>query len=167
MISTDRLIIRKLALEDASFIIELLNTPGWLQFIGDRGIRTLNDAQAYIQNSALKNYEELGYGPYLIHHKADNQLIGMSGLFKRETLDYPDVGFALMPDYMANGYGYEAASAVIEYAKSALQLPRVYGITNPSNNQSIKLLKKLGMILEGSFAFGPEKKETLLFKYEM
>ncbi|MBD2699377.1 GNAT family N-acetyltransferase [Spirosoma sp. BT702] len=167
MLTTDRLIICQLTLEDAPFILELLNTPGWLQFIGDRGIRSLDDANAYIQNNALKNYEELGYGPYLIFHKADNQPIGMSGLFKRETLEYPDVGFALMPDYMANGYGYEAASAVIEYANKTLRLPRVYGITNPNNHLSIRLLKKLGMSLEGSFAFGPEKQETLLFRYDM
>ena len=145
MLETNRLLIKKFSVDDAPFILELLNTSSWLAFIGDRGIKTLADARQYILNGPLKSYNQNGYGAYLISLKETNVSIGMCGLFKREFLDNPDIGFALLPQYAGNGYGYESAKAVLTYARIDLGLPCVMGITKPTNQASIRLLEKLGL----------------------
>ena len=109
MLETERLQIVKFSEEDAPFVFELLNTPAWIQFIGDRGVRTLEEARQYIVNGPLKSYEQFGFGPYLVRLKESDRPIGLCGLFKRETLEDVDIGFALLPAYAGNGYAYEAA----------------------------------------------------------
>jgi len=163
MIETDRLLIRKVSLDDDAFIFELLNSPTWLRFIGDRGIHTLTDARQYILNVPLKNYEELGFGPYLVKVKSNGVPIGMCGLFRREILDDPDIGFAFLPEYAGKGYGYEAALAVIAYSRNVFGLTRLLGITDPENQKSIRLLEKLGLRFEKRIRFKVDGEESLLF----
>ncbi|QDK81672.1 GNAT family N-acetyltransferase [Spirosoma sp. KCTC 42546] len=148
MLETDRLLIDKFTIEDAPFILELLNTPSWLTFIGDRGVRNLDDARQYIQNGSIKSYEEHGFGPYRVALKSNGVSIGMCGLFKRDTLEDIDIGFALLPGYVGKGYGYEVANAVMTYARDVLGAARIVGITNPDNQNSIHLLEKLGLRFE-------------------
>lgn len=163
MLDTDRLLIDKFTVEDAPFILELLNTPFWLTFIGDRGVRTPDDARQYILNGSIHSYEEHGFGPYRVVLKSSGASIGMCGLFKRDTLEDIDIGFAFLPDYIGKGYGYEAATAIMTYARDVLGATRIVGITNPDNQNSIHLLEKLGLRFERTVYLLGEDKEVLLF----
>lgn len=163
ILETERLRLRELTPADTAFIIELLNTPGWLQFIGDRNVRTGEQAIAYLQNGPLKGYREHGFGMWRVETKADGTPIGMCGIMKREHLEHPDIGFAFLPQYNGQGYAYEAASASLSYAKEALGIEQVAAIVLPGNTSSIKLLEKLGLTLIRSFAFPDSKEELLLY----
>lgn len=113
---TERLELRWFTLGDAAFLLELVNTPGWLRFIGDRKVYTLDDAEQYLLNGALMSYDTYGFGPFVLSLRDSDTIVGMCGLFKREGLADVDIGYALLPDYEGNGYAYEAAAAVLDYA---------------------------------------------------
>src|SRR6185503_18613176 len=134
MIETTRLTIRRLSADDAEFILKLLNEPSWLRFIGDKGVRTVEDARAYILNGPVEMYSRLGFGLYLVELKEEGISIGMCGLIKRDALEDVDIGFAFLPEYWGKGYAYEAAAAVMSYARSALGLKRVVAITSVDND---------------------------------
>ncbi|WP_440133836.1 GNAT family N-acetyltransferase [Chitinophaga sancti] len=142
---TERLILRKFTLDDAPFIMTLLNSPTWIEFLGDRNIRTEEDAQLYLSNGPLASYAMRGFGLYLVALKDTNIPIGMSGLIKRDGLEHVDVGFALLPAYTGQGYAYEAAKAVLDYGYKTLHLPRIVAIARADNKHSVALLGKLGM----------------------
>lgn len=163
VLQTDRLHLCHLSTSDAPFIVELLNTPSWLAFIGDRGVKTLDDARDYILNGPIASYNRFGFGLYLVK-LAENQVpIGLCGLLKRETLEDIDIGFAFMPDYTRQGYGYEAASAVMTYARETLNLKRIVAITAPANQSSINLLERLGLRYETTITLAGATNESLLF----
>ncbi len=145
MLQTERLELREYTLKDAPFIFTLMNSEGWLKNIGDRDIKTIADAEAYIQKNYLGSYEKNGFGPYLVSLKTDGTPIGSAGLYKRDTLEFPDVGFAFLPEFANNGYAFEAANEVMRFASEDLNLKTIVGITLPENTSSIKLLKKLGL----------------------
>ncbi|SEW52965.1 GNAT family N-acetyltransferase [Chitinophaga arvensicola] len=123
LFETARLQVRTLAATDDAFILELLNTPSWLQYIGDRQIRTLADAQRYIMNNLLRLYAEQGYGAWVAVLKETGNAIGICGLFKRKYLDQPDIGFAFLPQAEGLGYGYEAATGTVEYSRQNFPFP--------------------------------------------
>ena len=148
VLQTDRLRLRWISSLDAEFIVELLNEPSWLRFIGDKGVRTTQDANAYISNGPVAMYARHGFGLYLTELKEDSVPIGICGLIKRDGLDDVDIGFAFLPRYWANGYAYESASAVMAYGKAVLGLKRMVAITSPENNASVRLLEKLGLRFE-------------------
>lgn len=154
VLQTQRLRLRKFTIEDSAFIIELVNTPGWLRFIGDRHIHTAEQAIQYLENGPTKSYRENGFGLSMVETLNDAIAIGMCGLLKREQLDVPDVGFAFLPQYMNMGYAYEIAHATVVHAHEALALPKLAAITLPENERSIRLLEKM------NFRF--EKKITLV-----
>lgn len=145
IVETARLYIRRFILDDAPFVLKLLNSPTWLTFIGDRKIRTLEDARNYIINGPIASYDRNGFGLYLVALKEGDIPIGMSGLVKRDGLEDVDVGFALHPDYEGQGYAYEAATAVMDYGFHTLQLPRIVAITTEENKHSIALLQRIGL----------------------
>lgn len=163
ILETDRLILRRLTLEDAEFVLGLLNEPSWLHFIGDKGVRTLEDARAYILKGPVEMYSRLGFGLYLVELKEEGLSIGMCGLLKRDSLNDVDIGFAFLPAYWGKGYAYEAAAAVMEYSGAVLGLSRVVAITSPDNNRSAKLLEKLGLRFEEMVKLAPEADEVRLF----
>ncbi|MCY9592280.1 N-acetyltransferase [Paenibacillus chitinolyticus] len=148
ILETDRLILRLQTTDNAAFILELLNDPSWLRFIGDRRVRTLDDARAYILNGPVRMYEQFGFCLYLVERKEDQAPIGICGLIKRESLEDVDIGFAFLPKYWSKGYAYEAASAVMSYGKDTLGLTRIVAITAQENQASERLLEKLGFQLE-------------------
>ena len=148
VLETERLILRKLTTDDADFIFELLNDPSFIRNIGDRNIRTLDDACTYIVNGPVKSYEKHGFGLYLIVLKQTNESIGMCGLIRRETLEDVDIGYALLPEFWSKGYAVEAAWATKEYAKNVIGLKRLVAIVDPTNEGSIRVLEKLGMRYE-------------------
>lgn len=161
VIETKRLILRRLTLDDAQFILELLNEPSFLQFVGDKGVRTLDDARNYLLKGPMASYEQHGFGLYLTQFKEGDVPIGMCGLLKREELDDVDIGFAFRPQFWSKGYAFESASAVMAHGKRAFGLNRIVGLVRPENQGSIRVLEKLGLkfekmirIIEG----GPEDK---------
>lgn len=148
VLETDRLVLRRLAPDDAELILELLNQPSYLRFIGDKGVRTLDDARDYIRQGPMAMYERFGFGLYLTVLKDEGVPIGLCGLLKRDSLDDVDVGFAFLPRFWSKGYAFESASAVMAYGRSVLGLERIVAITVPDNESSIRLLEKLGMRFE-------------------
>lgn len=166
ILSTSRLTIRKLTVADAPFILQLVNDPAWLKFIGDKNIHGLSDAKEYILNGPIKSYEKLGFGLYLVQLKENHESIGICGLIKREFLADVDIGFAFMPSFRRKGYGYESALAIINHAHKTLGLKRILAITALNNTASIKLLQKLGMRFDKIIRFGEEKVESRLFMLE-
>jgi RimJ/RimL family protein N-acetyltransferase len=147
MLETDRLVIRPFVASDAGFIVELVNDPAWLRYIGDRNIRSLDDAARYIENGPRAMYRRAGFGLWLVALR-DGTPIGMCGLVRRDDLDDVDLGFALLPRYRRSGYAFEAAQRVLEHGRRALRLARIVAISVPANVASINLLRKLGFARE-------------------
>ena len=148
---TQRLIIRRISVADAPFMLGILNEPSWLRFIGDRGVRTQEEAVTYIRDTQLAMYERLGFGFYIVALKdAENTPIGVCGVTQRDFLDDVDLGYALLPQYSGQGYAFEAASAVLAYARDELKLARLVAFTRPENHASQSLLRKLGLRATGS-----------------
>jgi RimJ/RimL family protein N-acetyltransferase len=158
---TERLTYRRCKLEDAAFILELLNSPGWLKYIGDRGVYSLADAEDYIRNRLLKGYDTPGCGPNLLCRKSDGILIGTVGVYSRPGLDIPDFGFALLPAFHGQGYGYEASLSCLEFAVASGQ-EKLSAITLPTNEASLGLLTKLGFERTGESVVLPGEDVALL-----
>lgn len=163
LLETERLGAREFVLEDAPFIVRLLNSPGWLQFIGDRKVKTEEEAKTYLENGPLKSYREYGFGLYLIERKVDKTAIGMCGILKRERLDDPDIGFAYLPEFHGKGYALEMAQAMLQYARERLLITGVSAIVLPSNAPSIRILEKLGLRPIKSIYFPGNNEELLLY----
>jgi len=163
ILETDRLILRELTLDDAEFILDLLNQPSFIQFIGDRGVRTLDDARGYLSKRIIGDYEHLGFGLYLTLLKENEVPIGICGLVKRDSLDDIDIGFAFLPQYWLRGYAFESASAVLAYARNTLGLKRIAGITTPDNQGSIRVLEKMGLKFEKMVKLSEDDIELKLF----
>jgi len=163
ILETERLRLKEFTPIDSEFIVELLNSPGWLQFIGDRNIKTEEQAKHYLENGPIKSYKENGYGLWLVEKKADNTAIGMCGIIKRETLNHPDLGFAFLPAYNCNGYAFEITSATMEYAKHQLNISKILAITVPNNSKSIRLLEKIKLKFIQTIIFPTSQEELLLY----
>ena len=148
ILETERLLLRQFKADDAEFIFELLNDPSWIQNIGDRNIRTLDDACAYIVNGPAASYAKNGFGLWLVALKETNESIGMCGLIRRENLEDVDIGYALLPRFWGKGYAVEAARAAKDYAKDVVGLKRLVAIVDPTNQGSIRVLEKLGLRYE-------------------
>jgi RimJ/RimL family protein N-acetyltransferase len=162
VLETDRLLIRRLSVDDAPFILELLNQPSFLRFIGDKGVRNLADAVRYLETGPLASYERFGFGLFRVELKDTGAPVGMCGLLKRDTLPDADIGFAFLPEYWSAGYAFEAADAVMNYGRS-LGLGRIVAITSLDNDASIKLLGKIGMQFEGIIKLADDQPEVRLF----
>jgi RimJ/RimL family protein N-acetyltransferase len=154
VLQTGRIALRRLTESDAPFIRELVNEPSWIRFIGDRGVRTEEDARAYLVRGPIAMYERLGFGLWMCETKEGGEPLGICGLIKRDTLEDVDIGFAFLPRFWGQGYAHEAASAVLDYGREVLELDRIVAITSPDNTPSIRLLEKLGLRLEKTFEMG-------------
>ena len=166
IIETERLILRKLTVDDAAFMLELLNQPSFIQFIGDRGVRTLDDARQFILTRYIAAYERLGFGMYLTLLKEDLVPIGICGLIRRNELDDVDIGYAFLPQYWSKGYAFESASAVLAYARNTLGIKRILGITTADNKGSIRVLEKAGLKFERMVKLSGDDEELKLFASE-
>lgn len=167
VLRTRRLELGELSFDDAEFIIELLNDNAFLRFIGDKGVRTIADANEYLRNGPMDSYWRHGFGLYLVRRLADGTRIGICGLVRRSGLDHPDVGFALLPGFRGQGYGYEAAAAVLDHARTGLGLKRILGITDPDNQVSIRLLEKAGFDFERRMRLSADAAEISLYSIEI
>ena len=162
VIQTPRVDLRELDLHDTSYILELLNEPGFIRFIGDKGVRTLADARDYLLQGPIASYARNGFGLYAACLR-DGTPIGMCGLVKREGLDDPDVGFAFLSRYWSKGYAVESAGAVLAYALEVLHLERIVAITSPDNGASIAVLEKIGFKFERMIRLVDHSPELKLF----
>ncbi|MFD1256321.1 GNAT family N-acetyltransferase [Mucilaginibacter terrae] len=148
ILETERLVLRQFSITDAPFITQLLNSPKWLEFIGDRQIKTIANAQNYLVNGPLLSYKTTAFGLYLVQLKDSSKPIGMCGLVKRDYLNDLDLGYALLPQFEGNGYAYEIASATVIYAFENLHLLRLAAITTTYNLRSVHLLEKMGFVFK-------------------
>ena len=154
ILETTRLQLRELNQNDAAFILELLNTPKFIRFIGDRGVLNLKRAAEVIENRYRASYRENGYGLYAVELRPDGgkdeaKPVGICGFVRRPSLPAPDLGFAFLPEYEGRGLGYESASAILKYGADTFNFDRVLAITSLDNDASARLLAKLGFVLEG------------------
>ncbi len=143
-LETERLIIREMSVDDAAFILELLSTSKFIQYIGDRGVRTVAEAAAFIEDRYRQSYRDNGFGLYTVELKDKGAPIGICGFVKRGSLPHPDLGFAFLPRYEKQGYGFESATAVMHYGREVLGFKQVLAITTPENSRSGDLLEKIG-----------------------
>jgi len=148
IVETSRLILRHIAIQDATFILALLNDSSFLQYVGDKQVRNIESAQNYILEGPVASYQTYGYGLYLVELIETREPIGICGVIKRDFLDHAELGFALMPGYRGNGYAFESALATVDFARDKLRLTQIIAITDPGNVNSIKLLEKLGMTFD-------------------
>jgi ribosomal-protein-alanine N-acetyltransferase len=162
VIQTERLALRHLEARDAEFIFELLNEAAFLRFIGDKGVRNLDDARAYISKGPGESYRQHGFGLYATCLR-DATPIGICGLVRREGLEDADVGFAFLSRYRLQGYAVESAAAVLAHAQRALGLGRVVAITSPDNVGSIAVLKRIGLKFERMIKLADDREELRLF----
>lgn len=157
VIETERLALHEFTDDDAAFVLRLLNEPSFLLYIGDRGVRTLEDARRYIADGPVAGYARYGYGLLRVTRKSDGTTVGMCGILKRDALPEPDIGFSLLPEYWSQGYALESAGAVMKHARESLRLGRILAITSKDNEPSMRLLGKLGFRFERLIPFGSEE----------
>ncbi|HEX9385715.1 MAG TPA: GNAT family N-acetyltransferase [Anaerolineales bacterium] len=163
ILETERLLLRQFSTEDTDFILELLNEPSFIRNIGDRGVRTIDDANSYILNGPVASYAKNGFGLYLVKLKETDESIGMCGLIKWDTLEDMDIGYAFLPRFWSKGFAVEAAQAIKEYAKHVIGLNRIVAITDPENEGSIRVLQKIGLNLERMVKLSEDDIELKLF----
>lgn len=161
---TERLILRPTNLDDAKLILELVNTPKWIEFIGDRGVKNIDDAEAYIKNKITPQLERLGYGNYTIIVKSDGSKIGSCGLYDREGLEGIDIGFALLPAYEKKGYAFEGTNKLKEAAFGEFGLSEISAIVVEKNKASQNLLSNMGLSFEKNIVLPNSAEEVMLYK---
>jgi len=167
VLETQRLRLSKLSTADAPFIVELLNDQAFLRYIGDRGVRNIDDACRYILTGPVAMYEEHGFGLWKVELRDTGEPIGMCGLLKRDTLPDVDIGFAFLPQFRSQGYGLEGARAVMDYGRRVVGLKRIVAITSLNNESSASLLGKVGFRFERLMEHGEKREEIKLFAWNL
>lgn len=163
VLETERLVLREVEDEDAPFILELLNSPGFLENIGDRGVRDLDQAKAFIKERLRGSYRDHGFGMWVTVQKSDHSPVGIAGLVRREGLDVPDVGYAFVQRVWGRGYAQEAAAAVLAHARGPLGIPKLAAITSPENFASMAVLRKIGFSYHGMVELPGIERESTYF----
>lgn len=166
-LETERLSLRRLTLEDASFVAALYNEPSFLENIGDRGVRDAEDARRFLREGPLAMYERLGFGLWHVSRRADGVGIGMCGLLKRDALPDADIGYAYFPAYWGQGYACEAVVGTLQHAVRKFALRRVLGVVSRGNTASIRVLEKAGMRFERMHALDPGEPEVCLYSIDL
>ena len=163
VLETDRLLLRHFTLDDADFILRLVNDPAFIANIGDRGIRTLDDAAVYLTDGPIASYAQHGHGLYLVALKESQEPIGICGLLKRIQFADVDVGYAFLPEFWSRGFAFESAVAVLDYARDTLKASNVLALVSPENRASIRLLEKLGFEFSELRQLKPEGLPTAIY----
>ena len=164
---TERLLLKPFAVTDAAFLLQLLNSPKWLQYIGDRNVHTEIEAVDYINIKMIPQLERLGYGNNIVIRKEDNIPMGVCGLYERPGLTMVDIGFAFLPEYEGKGYGYEAASRLLQVGKEGFDIKKICAITVKENLASQKLLTKLGLQFIKNIFMEGDKEELMYYEKEL
>jgi [ribosomal protein S5]-alanine N-acetyltransferase len=163
VLETERLLLREAAEGDTAFVLELLNSPGFLENIGDRGVRTEDEARGYIVDRMLASYRDHGFGMWVTVQKSDEAPVGLAGLVKRDGLDVPDVGYAFLERAWGRGYAQEAAAAVLRHAIDVLAIPKLAAITTLENFASMAVLRKIGFTYQGVIQLPGMERESTYF----
>lgn len=163
VLETQRLLLRYFRIDDAEFILRLLNQPSFKEHIGDKGVRTVDDAKIYLQNGPLDSYKRFGYGLNMVERKDSGESIGMCGLVRRDNLEDADIGYAFLKQAWSKGYARESAEAVLSHARETLGLERIVAIVTPKNHSSIKLLEKIGLTFERMIRLTGDDEELKFF----
>jgi len=186
ILETERLVLREVDAGDDAFMLDLLNQPSFIRYIGDRHVRDLEQSRTFIESRYRASYRDNGFGLYAVELKSEhtdenasgqnirnpkpdipNQVIGICGFVRRDTLPDADIGFAFLPQFEGKGYAFESASAVMDYGKNVLGLKRVLAITSLDNDSSIKLLGKLGFKFDRLVTLGSDTEEIRLFSADI
>lgn len=162
-VETSRLTLRRLELDDAPFVLRLLNEPSFIENIGDRGVRSIEDAHRYLREGPLAMYEAHGFGLWHAARRSDGVAVGMCGLLRRDNLPDVDIGYAYLPEFWGQGFAYEAAEATLRVAADRFGLRRVIGVVSEGNMGSIRVLEKLGMSFERMYPMNPDEPEVRLY----
>jgi ribosomal-protein-alanine N-acetyltransferase len=165
MIETPRLHLRPFMLDDALFVLHLLNEPSFLQHIGDKGVRDLEGARGYLSNGPIASYARHGHGLMAVVLKETGEPMGMCGLLKRDNLDHPDLGYAFLPEFWSKGHAMEAAAATLEHGAGVLGFRTILAIVSQGNAASIRLLEKLGFAFVRLEAMHPDEPEVALYAW--
>ena len=163
---TARLLIKPTNIEDAAFILELLNSPKWIEHIGDRKVKTIEDAENYIRQKMLPQLERLGYSNNTIILKETGEKVGVCGLYDREGLEGVDIGFAFLPQFEKKGYARESAEKLIDAAFTAFGISKIAAITTRQNIDSQNLLTKLGFKHSQNIFLPDDPEELRLYSLE-
>jgi RimJ/RimL family protein N-acetyltransferase len=163
VLETERLLLQEFSLENAEFIVALLNDVSFLRYIGDKNVRNAQDAREYLEAGPIRSYQTHGFGLYLVRMRDSGSAAGMCGLLKRRELNDADLGFAFLPEFRAMGLALEAASAVLDWARQSLSMKRIVAIASPDNHRSIHLLGKLGMRFERATQLGDAAESVHLY----
>lgn len=166
VLETDRLLLRRLETDDAEFMLRLLNEPSFLHYIGDRGVRDLEQARQYIVDRIVASYDQFGFGLYMVELESSGEPVGTCGLIKREGMDDVEIGFAFLREFWSRGYAVESAQAVMRHAEEDLGIERVVAIANLDNDRSFKLLEKLGLRFDRMIRLSEIDREIKLFTPE-
>ena len=163
---TSRLYLKPTNLEDADFLLELLNTPKWITYIGDRNVKSTEDATIYIENNILPQYSKMGYGNYTVILKESNTKIGSCGLYDRKGIDGLDIGFAFLPQYEKMGYAFESANALKTAAFTIFGISKLNAITTLQNSSSQQLLERLGLRFKEMINLPGDNEKLMLYTIE-
>ena len=166
VLETERLLLSRLSYDNCEFIFELVNEPSFKQYIGDKDVKTLDDARRYLREGPIESYEQFGYGMFLVTIKDGVTPVGICGLIKREEFPDPDIGFAFLKRYRGHEYGIESARAVVQYGLEALGLLRIIAMADPDNVPSVRLLKRLGFAYESDVRMPKDDHDISLFSIE-
>jgi [ribosomal protein S5]-alanine N-acetyltransferase len=167
ILETERIILREVTKDDAKFVLDLLNQPSFIRYIGDRNVRTIDEASNYIETRFTESYKKYGFGLWAVELKETSQPVGICGFVKRDSLPDADIGFAFLPQFEKKGFAYESAAAVMKYGRDVLKLKRVLAITSQDNESSVRLLEKINFKFERLIALPPEREELKLFSSEI
>ena len=162
-LKSERLILSEFTKNDASFFYQLVNEPAWKQYIGDKNVHTILDAEKYLENNIIPSYKKFGFGFYVVMLKEDNTSIGMCGLIKRDWMDYVEIGFAFLAQYRGKGYAIESSIATKKYAKEKLAISQIAAITDIDNEKSGNLLNRLGLEFDRLISYPGENKKCKLY----
>lgn len=163
VLETDRLVLRYFHADDVEFVVRLLNEPSFIEHIGDKGVRTAEEANQYLLDGPLDSYERFGYGLNMVELKETGEPIGMCGLVRRENLDDADIGYAFLEKHWSKGYARESAEAVLNHARETFGLGRIVAIVTPENHSSIKLLEKIGLKFQRAIRMSDDDVELKFF----
>ncbi|ASD69160.1 GNAT family N-acetyltransferase [Pseudoalteromonas piscicida] len=162
-----RIFLRKANLNDAGFLLRLLNQKSFIDNIRDKGIKTQQQAEEHIEQAYLIPYQIGAPAAYIVVEASSNISIGLCGLYQRPFFNIPDLGYALLDEFTGRGYASEAARLLMEYAKLEEGYVKLGAITLESNCSSMSLLSKVGFSRIGKIIIESDFTPVVVFECQL